>query len=316
MAGSEKRFLWTTIKSGASVFLIWWVLRGTSFTEIFMAMRSAHVPLLVLGFSLHFLIYYVGAHRWRVLLKVQGVNASIRFLIGSWMVCVFLSHLLPSIVGGDVIRAYDSWRLGISKTGAVAVIFWDRLMGMLALLLFAFGALLLSKKMTAHLSFLSFWLQLGIIGMLLGICVILAFSDTMAALIAKIRVPFSLKVEGTLRKIVSELQKLKSWKCALPTVLGLSLVLHANYIIHFYIISRALDLSIPVYTFFLIIPLTIFAMMIPASINGIGIRENVFVFFFCPLGLSKPEAIAFAWLVYGILVCHGLLGGIIYGLRK
>jgi uncharacterized protein (TIRG00374 family) len=316
VVGSKKRILLTIIKSVVSVLLIWWVLQGTSFTEIFTAIRSAHIALLVFAFSLHFLIYYVSAHRWRVLLKFQGINTSIRFLIGSWMVCVFFNNLLPSLIGGDIIRAYDSWRLGTGKTGAVAVIFIDRLMGMLALTLFAFAALLLSKKMTAHLPFLSFWVQLGIIVMFMGICTIIMFSQRIAKFIAKIRLPFTPKLQESLRKIVNQFQALGRWRCALPITLGLSLVLHTSNIAHFYIIARALDLAIPVHTFFLIIPLAIFAMMIPASINGIGIRENVFVFFFCSLGVSKPEAVAFAWLTYGILVCHGVLGGIIYALRR
>lgn len=316
MVAIKKRLLLTAIKSMVSALLIYWVLQGTNLTEIFKAMRSAHLPLLVLAFSLHFLIYYVSAHRWRLLLSVQGVNASVPFLIGSWIVCSFFNNLLPSIIGGDVIRAYDSWRLGTSKAGALAVIFVDRLLGMLALMLFALGALLVSKKMTPPLSFTSFYVLLGIIAGLLSICCILIFSHQVSTLVTKIRVPFSKKLNHALHQIFSEFQLLANWKHPLPKTLGLSLLLHANSIIHFYIISIALGLSVPFHTFFLIIPLAIIAMMIPASINGIGIRENIFVFFFCPFGISKPEAIAFAWLAYLILLSHGLLGGIIYALRK
>ena len=78
----------------------------------------------------------------------------------------------------------------------------------------------------------------------------------------------------------------------------------------------ALEFPIPFNHFFLIIPLSIFIMMLPISINGIGIRESIFAFFFLSYGVSKPEAVAFAWLVYGITILQGVVGGIVYALRK
>ena len=57
-------------------------------------------------------------------------------------------------------------------------------------------------------------------------------------------------------------------------------------------------------------------MMLPISINGIGLRESVFVFFFSAFGVVKYQAIAFAWLAYGLVILQGLLGGIVYALRK
>lgn len=32
--------------------------------------------------------------------------------------------------------------------------------------------------------------------------------------------------------------------------------------------------------------------------------------------VSKPEAIAYAWLVYGMVVLQGVAGGIVYALRR
>ena len=42
--------------------------------------------------------------------------------------------------------------------------------------------------------------------------------------------------------------------------------------------------------------------------------ENVFVLFFSPWGIDKPEALA--WLAYGSYVIQGLLGGLVYAIRK
>ena len=86
--------------------------------------------------------------------------------------------------------------------------------------------------------------------------------------------------------------------------------------VHYYIIANVLDFPIPLSAFFWIVPLALFIMMVPVSINAIGLRESAFVFFFATFGVAKPEAVAFAWLAYGMVVLQGLLGGIVYVLRK
>ena len=54
----------------------------------------------------------------------------------------------------------------------------------------------------------------------------------------------------------------------------------------------------------------------PVSINGIGIRESVLVVLFGGLGIAKTETLAVAWLVYGVGLLQGLIGGIVYSFRK
>jgi hypothetical protein len=102
----------------------------------------------------------------------------------------------------------------------------------------------------------------------------------------------------------------------LVKALVLSMLLQVNVIIHYYLIALALGLSLPFYSFFLIIPLATVIMMVPISVNAIGIRENVFAFFFAPFGILVPQAVAFAWLAYGMVLIQGVLGGIVYGLRR
>jgi len=95
-----------------------------------------------------------------------------------------------------------------------------------------------------------------------------------------------------------------------------SVLLQANVVLHYYLISEALGLGIPPISFFLIVPLATFVMMLPISINGIGVRESTFVFFFGAFAVSSAAAIAFSWIVYGMVVIQGLLGGIVYTLRR
>ena len=93
-----------------------------------------------------FVGYLITALRWKILLATQGANPKIGFLIRSIMVGTFFNNLLPSTIGGDIIRIYDTRQLGINRSSATSVIIIDRLMGLLALSLFVLTTVLFSHE--------------------------------------------------------------------------------------------------------------------------------------------------------------------------
>jgi uncharacterized protein (TIRG00374 family) len=316
----KKRWIFTAVKGVISGALIYWILRDTNLGEVFTAVRSANMPLLLLAISLDSVGYCLGAYRWRLLLKAQGVHASIHFVLTSSIVGIFFNNILPSTVGGDAVRAYDCWRLGMNKASAAAVVFVDRFLGLVALMLFVFYTLVAFNKLIANLPLSYLWIDLGAAGMLAGMFLVVWMifipPQRILTLIANIRLPFSQKLQNVLNKIVNGFLAFRGRKDTLATALGLSVILQINVVLQYYLIAKAFAFPISLHVFFLIIPLAIFIMMIPVSINAIGIRENVLAFFFGMFGVSKPEAIAFAWLLYGIAIFWGVLGGIVYVFRK
>jgi uncharacterized protein (TIRG00374 family) len=311
-----KRWTLTSIKCVVSAALIYSVLRGTSLAEIFTALGEANIPLLLLAVSLDSLGYFLMARRWRQLLKAQGVDASMQFVLKSCMAGGFFNNILPSTIGGDAIRVYDCWRLGLSRAGAVAVVFVDRFLGLTALMLFVLYALATFGEVMPNLSLPYLWILSGAAGMFAVIWMIFMPSQHISARIANFAWPLSGKMRNFLSKIDDGFSAFKGRKDALAIALGLSLILQINVVLQYYVIAKALGFPISLDVFFLIIPLAIFMMMIPVSINGIGIRENILAVFFGMFGVSKPEAIAFAWILYGIGVLWGFLGGVVYVLRR
>jgi glycosyltransferase 2 family protein len=300
------------LKIAISAGLIYWILRGTHLSEIFTAVREASLALLVLAFSLHLMGFTLSAYRWRILLRSRGTDASIRFLVESYIVGMFFNNFLPSTIGGDIYRTYDSWRLGQSKSGALAVVFVDRFLGLLALMLFALLALLNTNQLTASIPYLSVWLGLGMLGIVIFIWLIFSPSRWLADFISTIKLPFGSKIQA----IVAAFLAFKGERNVLVKALILSILLQVNVVVHYFFIARSLSLPIPFLSFFLIIPVATVITMLPISVNGIGVRENVYIFFFAAFAVSRPEAVAFAWIAYGMLVLQGILGGILYALRR
>src|SRR5262249_46393385 len=75
--------------------------------------------------------------RWHLLLNAQKVHLPGRTLLGSFLVAGFFNNFLPSNIGGDVVRIRDTARAAKSKTLATMVIFVDRVMGLMGLVLVA-----------------------------------------------------------------------------------------------------------------------------------------------------------------------------------
>jgi len=163
--------------------------------------------------------------------------------------------------------------------------------------------------------FLSIWVMPGILLFGFGILTVILAKG---APDRRERLPLRLwtKVVTIFKRIVNELLFFQNKKGALIKALVFSVLLQANVILHYFIISKALGLLIPLSSFFLLIPVCLFVMMIPVSINAIGIRENIFALLFVQLGASRADAIALAWIAYGLVVVQGILGGIVYGLRR
>ena len=62
--------------------------------------------------------------------------------------------------------------------------------------------------------------------------------------------------------------------------------------------------------------MSLFVMMIPASVNGIGIREQIFVYLFGAFGTDAAAAISLAWLALAMVLLQAVAGGVLFALRK
>jgi hypothetical protein len=85
-----------------------------------------------------------------------------------------------------------------------------------------------------------------------------------------------------------------------------------------YFLAKAVHVELPLLVYFVLVPLAVFVMMAPVSINAIGVRENVWAFFFAALGVAGAAAagVAVAWLDYGLVVLQAVVGGLVYALSR
>jgi uncharacterized membrane protein YbhN (UPF0104 family) len=288
--------LW--LRLAVSAALIAWILSRTPFREVAAAFRSADLRFVLLALALNPLGYLASVRRWRLLIRAQGGDAALPFLVRSFLVGVFFNNLLPSTIGGDAVRALDTARTGVGRAKGVAIVFVDRFVGLLALMLFAALSVLMSGRlidqvMSEKVPSLYAWVLGGavVLGLIAGLLFVLP-------------------------RIVASRFSFQWPASVLARAFGWSLLLQTLVVLNGYFLSRALHVPIPLPAFFLIVPLALFVMMLPVSINAIGVRENVWAFFFAAFGVPAALGVAVAWLDYGLVLLQALAGGVVYAGRR
>lgn len=311
-----KKILVTGFKFVVSAVLIYVVLRQTNLGQIWNSARNANLWILLLSFSLHAVGYYASAFRWQILLNAQGTKIPVSYLVKSYAVAMYFNNILPSTIGGDVVRAYDTWRYGVPKGKAITAVIVERFLGLLALLGFAVVAVFVATDFAEKIPNLGYW----IVGIFLAMILFTAFIFVNQKYLTRIGDLFDkpgLKLfKKQAKKFSDAFRGFRGKKGALFWAIVLSLVLQINVIVHYWLIATALGMNISIVKFLFIIPIALFVMMVPISINAIGLRENLYVFFLKPYGASVAQIIAFSWIAYGMILLLGILGGVLLAFRK
>jgi uncharacterized membrane protein YbhN (UPF0104 family) len=308
MGAKTKRGL-LALRAAVSAVLIGWLLRRTDFAAVGNAFRAADLRFVGAAVLLIPLGYLTSVKRWRLLLRAQGGDAPLSFLLQSLMVGIFFNNLLPSTIGGDAVRAWDTARAGVDRATAVAVVLVDRFVGLLALVLFAAAGLALAGRIAPSVvPQLTVWVCAGAAAMGLAAALLFLPSRRLPDLLGRLGGPFG--------KVASALFAFQGKGSVLVGAFAWSLAMQGLVVLNAWLLARALRVPIPFADFFLIVPLGLFLTMLPVSINGIGVRESSYAFFFRAFGVAASLGVAVAWLDYGLILLQAVAGGAVYAIFR
>ena len=129
-----KNLIFNLLKVGVTVAIIVFLFARVDRAVMAQHLARANAALLLVALALYFLAISLGALKWRVLVRAQNLDVALGDLLSYSLVGLFFGNLLPSNVGGDVVRAYGLARVsGRAEAAAVSVLV-DRLMGLVAFL--------------------------------------------------------------------------------------------------------------------------------------------------------------------------------------
>jgi uncharacterized membrane protein YbhN (UPF0104 family) len=96
----------------------------------------------------------------------------------------------------------------------------------------------------------------------------------------------------------------------------LSFVIHTLQSSLHVILGYAIGLEIPWSYGFILYPLSGIFAALPLSVNGIGLRENAYLFLLALIDVNSEKAVAFGLLWFVMVVLDSLIGGVVYVLRR
>jgi glycosyltransferase 2 family protein len=257
---------------------------------------------LVLACSLFYaLLQVLSAMKWQLLLAAQGLRLPRRRLVGFYFIGQFFNLFLPTIVGGDAVRAYLVWRESGCPHVAASSILVERATGLVAMLVIGLVGAVAGPILPDRLKIGA--LALGTIGCAGLALVGPASRAAQAAQFA--RFPFRRK----LFRFYEALAAYGQAHVALLAALGLSFVFQSGMVALHLALLSACGRAVPLLGMMFVVPAVTIASMIPVSVNGLGIREAASVYLLQQLHLPGEVGLIMALLwrvVVGIASLPGL----------
>lgn len=303
----NRRHLVTVARLLASFGMLAYLLtRFTSFhlSSLLPAWHASTLAWLLSGLALTFLAILLAAARWQRVADVLNLRARLRTFLSQYLAGMFIGNVLPSTIGGDVVRVTRLSATTGDSPGSFASVVLERVSGWVVLPLLTLIGLAIHPSLL-HLgdaSRVALVLSLGALAAL-GVLLVAALSPKLAGRLA--HNDGWLRFIGAIHLGMEEFRRAPS---AIFAVLGVSFAYQLTLVVAAWTVGHALGLNVGITVLLAFMPAVAMAQVLPISIGGLGLREGALVLFLHPLGVSSEHAIAFGLLVYGLNLTVSLLG--------
>ena len=277
-------------------------------------LRSVELPYLGLTFLIFLTGNLVGSLRWNLLLRAKGMTVPIRSLYAYYLVGFFFSTFLPTSVGGDLMRAVELSRRTGRRADAFSSVLVERIIGLMTTSFMACVAVGLFFREAPKAGLLVFFVAFSGL-LLLSLLMLLGRNRPVDRLRSALP---RLAYKGLGERIDRGIESIRSYRktpFALLAVIPVSLAYQVFFYLGLYVISLALGMEVSIVYFFMFMPAITILATIPVSLNGFGIREWAFVYFFQWVGVPAHQALALSLLFVSMLLLFGVIGGAIYTFR-
>jgi uncharacterized protein (TIRG00374 family) len=254
----------------------------------------------------------VMALRWRLLLSAKRIDVPLAWLTRTYFVALFAGQFLPAAIGGDAVRAVELGRRTHDAPEAVASVLIDRLVGLVSLVALAVAAVAIGGGSARRPGIIAAEATFGVAA---AGTLALLFSSRLRGVVARALEPRSdghrLAAGG---RFYDALHSYRGHTRTLALVGSLALVVQVARVGVIWLLARALNLDIPDSVVLLTGPVVFASLALPVSLNGIGVREGVFVYFLHGYA-ARPQAVALGLAFYAVGTITALGGAAVLIVR-
>jgi len=248
--------------------------------------------------------------RWLRLLASTGVHEPLGWLVRTTFVSYAAAQVLPTSLGGDASRIYETARRHPGSRGPVAgTVILERALGGAATLVLAAVGFTLAVGRYSIGGYL--WVELAFI-VLTGAGAFVLFSTRLHPLLHRLRpLLHRLRVESILRDVYLALHAYRMRLRLLGWAFALTVAVQAARVLAIWCAGKAVGVDLSPRPYYVMGPLLFLVMLVPFTINGLAVRESFFVSFLGALGVSADRAFSAGFLFFVVTVAVALPGAMI-----
>jgi uncharacterized membrane protein YbhN (UPF0104 family) len=249
----------------------------------------------------------LSAWRWQRVLMVFGVRLPVRQLTSHYFVGLFVGNVLPSTIGGDVVRVSRASTATGSSEVAFASVVLERMTGFVGLpLLVLIGFAAEPSLIQEHHAWIALLVAGGTVAVL-GLLLLLVGHPRLAG-----------RFEGNpgwtrfLAALHQGIAALRRRPSQIFPLVSIAFLYQLSSVVVFALIFRALDLPISIAAVFAFAPAVLMLQVLPISLSGLGVREGALILFLHPLaqkaGVPDGRIIAAGLLWYACMLLVSVIG--------
>jgi uncharacterized membrane protein YbhN (UPF0104 family) len=273
------RVVLTLVVTGLCVAYVLWKIDLGRTAQVIV---DANVLYLVLALGLMVVTILPMAWRWRLLLRAKGVEEEIPWLTRSYFVSYAAGQVLPTSVGGDAVRIFETARRhpGHGNTAAASVLLERAIGGAATLILAAVGFLLFAK----------------------GARPLLRLARPLLA---------AVRLDRLATQVYLAIHSYRDHAGVLLTVCAVTLGVQATRVLAIWLSGEAVGIDLSPRPYYVMGPLLFLVMLVPFTVNGLAVRESFFVSFLGNVGVDADSAFAAGFLFFLVTVAMAAPGAII-----
>jgi uncharacterized protein (TIRG00374 family) len=254
---------------------------------------------------LSFALIFISALKWQLFLEAGGQKVSVWRLCSLYLVGYFVNLVLPSYIGGDMVRSwYAGQKVGQHEAATATIL--ERYTGLVAMIALATIFVWFVGEITIQIKLVVIIIAIG-----------LAVGSWLALQPALIRqfekMPVVGKFAGHLKKVQEGFNLARSNHTLLVKALALSFIFHTITVLNTVVAAGAVGWGDPpIWDLFVVLPLILLLAALPVAPSGLGLQEGAFYFFLHGVGANSGQALGVGIVLRAKSYVLALLGGLIW----
>jgi hypothetical protein len=254
------------------------------------------------------------AWRWQRLLAARDIHDRLPWLLRSYFTAYTAGQILPTSIGGDAMRIFETSRRHPGKGGAIAgsILLERALGGAATLALAAIGFVLAIGRYDVGAYV---WVELAFVLASIGLGIVLFSTRVRGPLRRVVPMVRFARVEKPLRSVYEGIHGYRDHGRLMVGVSTVTVGIQAVRVLAIWASAKAVGVELSPRPFYVMGPLLFLVMLVPFTINGLAVREAFFVSFLGGLSVDKSAAFATGFLFFLVTIALSLPGALVLGIE-